>query len=144
MQRMIKLIAASLLLLGTIATCGMVAVVMAAEQEDIGDLVIRNWEPEYIEMECTAYCYGTTRSDNKPVRKGICAGASKYYGKTAAIYIDEGGKPGEFIGYYEVLDTGGDERIKNGKCLDIYNPDYNWCIAFGRKKVLVVMLDGVG
>lgn len=144
MKGMTKVLVIICIVFLTIAVFGMTACVLAAEKEEVGDLVLPNWEPEFIKMECTAYCYGTTRSDNKPVRKGICAGATKYYGKTAAIYEDNNGKPGEFIGYYEVLDTGGDERIKNGQCLDIYDPDYNWCINFGRKKVLVVMLDGVG
>lgn len=29
-------------------------------------------EPQYIQMEATAYCYGTTRCDGKAVRIGIC------------------------------------------------------------------------
>lgn len=98
----------------------------------------------YIPMEATAYCYGTSRCDGGAVRSGICAGKKEWYGKVAAIYEDENGKPGEFLGYYECLDTGGDERIKNGTVLDIYHPDYDWCIEFGRRKVLVELIDGDG
>lgn len=87
---------------------------------------------EYISMEATAYCYGTTRCDGQPVRTGICAGTPEWYGKVAAIYKDDNGKPGEFIGYFEILDTGGDERIRNGN------------IKFGRQKVLVTLIDGEG
>ncbi len=101
-------------------------------------------EINYIPMECTAYCTGTTRCDGGPARTGVCAGASRYYGKTAAIYENEGGKPGEFLGYYEVLDTGGDYRIRNGTCLDVYLPTERECILWGRKQVLVVMIDGKG
>lgn len=97
-----------------------------------------------IPMEATAYCYGTTRCDGQPVRQGICAGKPEWYGKIAAIYEDAGGYPGEFLGYYECLDTGGDERLKNGKALDIYIPDYETCIEFGRRKVLVELIDGEG
>lgn len=99
---------------------------------------------DLIPMEATAYCYGTTRCDGQPVRQGICAGKPEWYGKVAAVYEDNGGTPGEFLGYYECLDTGGDERIKNGTVLDIYHPDRDWCIRFGRRKVLVELIDGEG
>ena len=62
----------------------------------------------------------------------------------AAIYLDDNGSPGEFLGYFEILDTGGDDRIKNGTVLDIYIPDYDTCIEFGRRKVVVVFIDGEG
>lgn len=98
---------------------------------------------EYIRMEATAYCYGTTRCDGKPVRTGVCAGKPEWYGNVAAIYLDDGGKPGEFIGYFECLDTGG-ERIKTGEVIDIYMPNKDDCIKFGRRKVLVSLMDGEG
>lgn len=95
-------------------------------------------------MEATAYCQGTIRCDGGAVRTGTCAGKPDWYGKVAAIYMDNGGNPGEFLGYFEILDTGGDERIRNGTVLDIYIPDYDACIEFGRRKVLVVLIDGKG
>ena len=101
-------------------------------------------EPDFISMEATAYQYGTTRFDGGKVRTGICAAKPDWYGKVAAVYEDDCGAPGEFIGYFECLDTGGDERIKNGTCIDIYHPDKDWCIKFGRKKVLVLLIDGEG
>lgn len=103
-----------------------------------------SYDGDMIPMEATAYCYGTTRCDGQPVRQGICAGKPEWYGKVAAVYEDNGGTPGEFLGYYECLDTGGDERIKNGTVLDIYHPDRDWCIRFGRRKVLVELIDGEG
>lgn len=101
-------------------------------------------EPQYFEIEATAYCDGTTRCDGKPVRTGICAGKKEWYGKVIALYENKNGNPGEFLGYYECLDTGGDSRIKEGKCVDIYNPSKEWCINFGRKKVLAVIIEGKG
>lgn len=95
-------------------------------------------------MEVTAYCYGSTRCDGGAVRTGICAGRKDWYGKVAAIYLDNNGSPGEFLGYFEILDTGGDERIRNGLVLDIYIPDHDACIEFGRRKVLVTLTDGEG
>lgn len=95
-------------------------------------------------MEATAYCYGTTRCDGGKVRIGTCAAKKDWYGKVAAIYLDNGGEMGEFLGYFEILDTGGDERIRNGTVLDIYIPDRDACIEFGRQKVLVVLIEGEG
>lgn len=103
-----------------------------------------SYDGDMIPMEATAYCYGTTRCDGQPVRHGICAGKPEWYGKVAAVYEDNGGTPGEFLGYFEILDTGGDERIKNGTVLDIYHPDYDACIEFGRQDVIVVLIDGEG
>ena len=100
--------------------------------------------PVQREIEATAYCYGTTRCDGQPVRQGICAGKPEWYGKVAAVYENDGGTPGKFLGYFEILDTGGDERIKNGTVLDIYLPDYDACIEFGRQDVIVVLIDGEG
>lgn len=96
------------------------------------------------QMEATAYCYGTVRCDGGTVRIGTCAGKKDWYGKVAAIYLDENGSPGEFLGYFEILDTGGDERIREGMVLDIYIPDHDACIEFGRRKVLVTLVDGEG
>ena len=96
------------------------------------------------QMEATAYCCGTTRCDGGTVRTWTCAGRKDWYGKVAAIYLDDNGTPGEFLGYFEILDTGGDERIKSGAVLDIYIPDHDACIDFGRKKVIVSIIDGEG
>ena len=103
------------------------------------------YTPLYFEVEATAYCYGGTRCDGGPVRKGICAGKKEWYGKVIALY-EQGvdGELGGFIGYYECLDTGGDYRIKEGKCVDIYMSSYEDCINFGRKKCFAVILDGKG
>lgn len=99
---------------------------------------------EFIPMEATAYCYGTTRCDGGPARLGICATDAKHYGMVACIYeVAPSGGVGKFIGYYECLDTGGD-RIRKGEVIDIYNPSYEWCRQFGRKKVLVAFRNGVG
>lgn len=101
-------------------------------------------EPQFFEVEATAYCDGTTRCDGKPVRQGVCAGKKEWYGKVIALYENKNGNPGEFLGYYECLDTGGDSRIKDGKCVDVYNHSKEWCINFGRKKVLAVIIEGEG
>ena len=57
-------------------------------------------EPDFISMVATAYQYGTTRFDGGKVRTGICAAKPEWYGKVAAVYEDDCGAPGEFIGYF--------------------------------------------
>lgn len=94
-------------------------------------------------VEATAYCTGTTTATGCKVRQGIIAGKPEWFGKVAAVYKCEDGKIGEFIGYYECLDTGG-EAIKNGRVIDIYNPSLDWCLQFGRQKVFITLIDGEG
>ena len=48
------------------------------------------------------------------------------------------------IGTYEIEDTGGDERIKNGNCIDIFMDSRDECINFGRKQVLVYLIEAKG
>lgn len=108
------------------------------------DKPVREVAPVQHRMEVTAYCCGAIRCDGGAVRTGTCAGKPDWYGKVAAIYLDDNGSPGEFLGYFEILDTGGDDRIRNGTALDIYIPDYDACIEFGRRKVIVTLVDGEG
>lgn len=103
--------------------------------------------PDAIEkhIEATAYCYGTTTCTGKPVREGIAAMSKRYLGMTAHVYTeDENGQALDYIGTYEIEDTGGDERIKNGNCIDIYIPDHDACIEFGRQKVVVFLIEAKG
>ena len=96
-------------------------------------------------IEATAYCYGTTTCTGKPVREGYAAMSKRYLGMTAIVYeLDENGQPFEYIGTYEIEDTGGDYRIKNGNCIDIYIPDYDAAIEFGRKQVVVYLIEAKG
>ena len=93
-----------------------------------------------LDIEATAYCYGTTTASGKQVREGIAAMAKEYMGKTAIVYSEDF----ELIGIYEVEDTGGDDRIKNGQCIDIYIPSHEEAIQFGRQNVIVYLLDAKG
>lgn len=93
-----------------------------------------------LEIEATAYCYGEVTASGKKVREGMAAMAKEYMGKTAIVYSADH----ELIGIYEVEDTGGDYRIKNGQCIDIYIPDYESCINFGRQDVIVYLLEAKG
>lgn len=114
----------------------------------LGCNVYASPEPDYpdkpFRAEATAYCYGEITADGSKVREGICAAKPEWIGLTAIIYEDMDGKPGEMLGIYEIKDTGGDYRIQNGTCFDIYNPDYNWCVEWGRKKVIIQLVNAVG
>ena len=58
-------------------------------------------------IRCTCYIeHGVTKSGQE-TRDGIIAGKEADLGKIAAIYrYNPDGSVGEFIGYYEFLDTG--------------------------------------
>ena len=103
--------------------------------------------PDAIEkhIEATAYCYGTTTCTGKKIREGYAAMSKRYLGMTAIVYeADENGQALDYIGTYEIEDTGGDERIKNGNCIDIYIPDYDKAVEFGRKQVVVYLIEAKG
>lgn len=101
-------------------------------------------EPEVTcyKMQATAYCLSGRTASGDYTRKGIVASKPEWIGKIMAVYLEnEEGKAGEFLGYYEVKDTGG-KHIRTGKVLDIWMPTYNECIQFGRKNVVVFLIDG--
>lgn len=98
---------------------------------------------EYREYEATAYyCTGTTASGTQTTAgRTLGVDPDKIpYGSTVAIYINDGGKPGEFIGYYIAEDTG--PAAKGQAVVDIYMPDRDACIQFGRQKVLLIVFKG--
>ena len=114
-----------------------------ASQEDYSVDEADFEQPEYFEVEATAYCDGEVCCRGEIPRWGICAGKPEWYGKVIALYESDNGKIGEFIGYFECLDTGS-ERIRNGEVIDIFNPSREWCKQFGRKKVIAYIIEGRG
>ena len=108
-------------------------------------------------MRCTCYDdHGTTASGHQ-TRYGIIAGKREWMGCTAALYdVNKDGSIGDFIGYFEVLDTGagidtdGDgygDSIINGTSIDVWLPDdaavREWQQAHG-DYVVVKLYRGVG
>lgn len=82
-------------------------------------------------VRCTCYIDRGTTASGQQTRPGIIAGRREWIGKVAALYRIEDGQIGEFLGYYEFLDTGagmdtdGDGRgdtIREGYSVDVWQP----------------------
>lgn len=85
------------------------------------------------QIRCTCYTDSGTTASGQQTRPGIIAGKREWTGCAAALYdVNEDGSIGDFIGYYEVLDTGagidtdGDgygDSIINGTSIDVWVPN---------------------
>lgn len=91
---------------------------------------------EYHSMIATAYCLNGTTATGTHTRQGIAASKREWFGKTARIYWNDNGAPGDLIGEYTIEDTGG-APIRNGSVIDIWMPTEDECFQFGRRLVLV-------
>lgn len=102
---------------------------------------------ELYEVEATAYCNpnGNLTYTGRPTTPDLTIATCKeWLGCTIYVWtIDENGDY-EFQGIYEAMDTGGDSRIKNGQCVDIFMEDRTDCVNWGRKKVMIQIVRGVG
>lgn len=99
-------------------------------------------------VECTAYCdEGITASGKQTIEGQTLAGAREWIGCMAVLYeVDEDGSIGDFIGIYEVTDTGfgKDGDILRGETVDIYMKDEDMCWEWGRRDVYVQIIRGEG
>lgn len=67
-------------------------------------------------------CYlptGNRTADGTVPYEDICAARRQDLGKVAIVYNMEM----QLIGFFEVRDTGGHERLKNGTSIDIFRKD---------------------
>lgn len=96
----------------------------------------QNYE-DPVKIRCT--CYKATgnkcASGRWPVEGLTVAGKREWMGKTAILYrVNEDGSIGDFIGYYEFMDTGG-YYIRTGKRIDVYRDTlqgcYDWIDKYG-------------
>ena len=99
--------------------------------------------PELIKIRCTCYCYtgNPTKSGCMPY-EGI-ASSNYYYGKTFIIYdLDM-----NYIGVFEVKDTGSAKSLKNGTSIDVYRNTlagcYDWVAEYG-DYVYIQLIPAVG
>lgn len=102
-------------------------------------------ESELVRKRCTCYLDRGITASGHYTRHGVIAGRKEDLNKVAAIYeCDPEGKVGEFIGYYEFLDTGagidtdGDgkgDSIKKGLSIDVYRDSMeevkDWISEYG-------------
>lgn len=70
---------------------------------------------------CPESCSGKITADGSVPKPNYTCGAKReWIGGVALVYENDDGKPGDFIGMYEIEDTGSAPRIKNGTSIDIY------------------------
>lgn len=103
-------------------------------------------------IRCTCYCDSGVTSSGAETREGIIASKKEWQGYCACLYsIAEDGSIGEFIGFYEILDTGygretgiGESKIfkgrtlgtiESGETIDVYMPTLHqaeeWIDTYG-------------
>jgi len=89
--------------------------------------------PEIHNFEATAYCdYGITFS-GVYVQRGIVAGDPHVLPIGSIIEVEAG----RYSGVFSVMDTG---RLIKGRIIDIFIPDYEEAIQFGRQQVTVKVI----
>ena len=97
------------------------------EPESTEDTVKEEVSP-YEACEATAYCdFGITHS-GVLVQRGIVAADPRILPIGSVIEVTAG----DYSGIYTVMDTGG---VVKGRIIDIYVPDYEEAIQFGRQTV---------
>ena len=119
---------------------------------------------EPVKVRCTCYLDTGKTASGQQTRPGIMAAKKEWIGCVAEVNaINEDGSIGEFIGYYEILDTGygrptgrGESKILKGKSLgtietgetvDIWMPTMHqaeeWISLYG-DYVYVKIIEGKG
>lgn len=98
-----------------------------------------------VKKRCTCYVEPGVTASGAYTRDGVVAGRREDLHKVVALYrCDMDDQIGEFIGYYEILDTGngidtdGDgkgDSIKKGLSIDVYKSTleeaYDWRAEYG-------------
>ena len=96
---------------------------MAPAEADTPFLETQDEELEVLEpVIITGYCLRGQTASGEYTRPGICAYRKEDIGKVAVIYDADQ----QIIGFYEILDTGGEE-IRKGHVIDIWFPTAEEC-----------------
>ena len=83
-----------------------------------------DWDAQgFTAMKTTAYCMGHHTANGSAVHEGGCAASADHMGDLAVVYT----RNGEYVGIYEVNDTGGTDAIREGRVIDVYFPTYELC-----------------
>jgi len=121
--------------------------VLAAILTIAGTTLNSHADPVYIEpVKMRVTCYTAT---GNPTASGmipqeyICAAKRDWLGKVAVVYTMDM----EYVGCFEIRDTGGHERIRNGTSIDIYRDSleraYEWVREYG-DYMMVQIVDAKG
>lgn len=120
-------------------------------------LNIKAESSELVKIRCTCYIITGITASGQETRDGIIAGRKSDIGKVAALYrCNDDNSIGEFIGYFEFLDTGagidtdGDgkgDSIKKGLSVDVWRSSIieanNWIAEYG-DYVYIKIIDAEG
>jgi len=96
-------------------------------RNDAGEPLLRD---EFNEFEATAYSVSGITYSGVAARRGIVAADPEILPIGSVIEI----QAGDYSGVYTVMDTG---AVIRGRLIDIYMPEYEEAIQFGRQKVRV-------
>ena len=81
---------------------------------------------------CPESCPGTVTASGTKVREGIIASSRDHLGDCAMVYLTDG----TFLGYYEALDIGGTDGIRNGYVIDV------WAPSLAKARELMALTEG--
>lgn len=139
-----------------ITTCLIIVMMIAAVLSRTNKSSALDGDPfeNPVVIRCTCYLDSGTTYSGVQTRRGIVAGKKEWQGCVAALYeVNEDGSMGDFIGYFEVLDTGyGIETpsggsIQTGQSIDVWQPSQSalnsWVRNFG-DTVYIKLVRGEG
>lgn len=111
--------------------------VQASEIEGI------DWEGQgFVTMHTTAYClHGVTA--NGGYTRPYTAACNPHLGDIAIVYSMDG----DFLGMYEITDTGSTNGLQSGRVIDVWRVDYTQCESWMKLtggKVRVKWVEGEG
>lgn len=83
-------------------------------------------------VRCTCYIpTGNPTASGIYPHEGVIATNRQHLGESAMLFTLDG----EFIGYFDSMDTGGHEGLKNGTRIDVYRDNldraYDWVATYG-------------
>lgn len=87
---------------------------------------------EAYKVRCTCYIpTGNPTASGIYPHEGVIATNRQHLGESAMLFTLDG----EFIGYFDSMDTGGHEGLKNGTRIDVYRDTldraYDWVATYG-------------
>lgn len=88
----------------------------------LGKMPVTPFGEELQKVRCTCYLpTGNRTADGTIPYEGICASNRDHLGDVAVLYSTKG----DFIGFFECRDIGGNSRLKNGTAVDIFRDDWD-------------------